>query len=191
MSNKAKKKKQNKPKPTTRKSGVEIITTRLTLRTAFLGRSVARIAGQTLLASYALYVYFWKGNGNTPFESTGVDVVILSVVFLSFFLVLFTASLDLAAKTFRVQESVEQYKLRHATILNTYIISVTTLIYALGLKQGYLDWLATFLKANVFPALSNGANYLISNFIGWAISGIVGNFFYDLLKRLFVDKKEK
>jgi hypothetical protein len=153
VSNKAKKKKpkQNKPNHTTPKSDVEKMTTRLTLRTAFLGRAVARIAGQTILASYALYLYFWKDTGNTPFESTWGDVVILSVVMLSFFLVIFTMSLDLAAKKFRVQESVEQYKLRHATILNTYIIASTTLFYALGLKQGYLDGLATFLKLNVFP----------------------------------------
>jgi len=64
-------------------------------------------------------------------------------------------------------------------------------MYAISLKQGYLDGLAVFLKSNIFPALSDGVNYILSNIVGWAFSGVVGGFVYDLLKRLYGDKKEK
>jgi len=66
-----------------------------------------------------------------------------------------------------------------------------TVMYAISLKQGYLDGLAVFLKSNIFPALSDGVNYILSNIVGWAFSGVVGGFVYDLLKRLYGDKKEK
>ena len=84
-----------------------------------------------------------------------------------------------------IPETKEQKRIGFITAINAITVACTTISYTFLLKGGYLEGLTTFLQANIFPMLSRGVNYLLSNIIGWAVSGIVGNFCYDLIKRKF------
>ncbi len=94
-------------------------------------------------------------------------------------------SLDLTNKIFRVQETSEQKRLRQLTIWKSFVVTFTLILYLTFLQQGYLDTLAHYLKANIFTWLSDGFNYIVSNIVGWIISGAIGNLFYDLLLKRF------
>ncbi len=184
-------KKQNKPNVAPPKGSAAELNTKLTLRTWLMGRTVVTLTGPTVLASYAIYVYF-QGEGTTQQAGNSwADAILIAMVIFSLILLLFVMSVDVVAKASRIKETVEQRNLRWATILKLSTIYVTVIFYSLALRQGYLEGFAVFLKARIFPAFSDGVNYILSNIVGWAVSGVVGNFVYDLLKRLFADKKEK
>lgn len=116
------KRKQNKPTPATKKGGAGELSTKLTIRTWLMGRTVVTLAGPTILASYAIYVYFWKGGSNSQVENTWGDAILLAMVIFSLILIIFVSSIELAAKFMRLQESVEQRNLRTATVLKTITI---------------------------------------------------------------------
>jgi len=82
-----------------------------------------------------------------------------------------------------ISETRRQKRIRFLTAINAVTVACTTISYTFLLKLGYLKGLTTFLQASVFPTFSKGVNYVLSNIIGWAISGIIGNFCYDLIKR--------
>ena len=116
LSKKAKKKKPNKPNSAPSKGSVaRELNTKLTLRTWLMGRTVVTLAGPTILASYAIYAYFWKNGSNPPVESTWGDAVVIALVVFSLLDRFFVMGLDLAAKFSRVRESAKQRSLRSAT----------------------------------------------------------------------------
>ena len=189
MSSKVKKKKLNKPNSTKpRNSEVVDFSTEYNRKLGLMGRVVFTLAGPTILASFSIYTFF-AGSGNNSSNSTWGDAQILAMTIFAFLVLIFTLSLDFTIKFTKVQESVNQRNLRRATILKTYTVAITTVIYGFALKQGYLEGFAVFLKLNVFPVLSDGVNYIISNIVGWVLSGVIGNFFYDKMKQYFEDKK--
>jgi hypothetical protein len=64
-----------------------------------------------------------------------------------------------------------------------YIISILYLI-------GFVDLLFAFLSKEIFPGLSSLANMISANLVSWILSGVIGNFIYDMLKKM-VSKENK
>jgi hypothetical protein len=71
------------------------------------------------------------------------------------------------------------------------IIIFASLLFVLLYLSGFIFSLYKFLQNILFPALVDGTNWILSNIFGWIISGVVGNFFYDLLKKNFGSKNRK
>ena len=191
MSSKAKKQKSNKAKSSAKPKNSEVIefSAKYNERLGFLGRAVFTLAGPTVLATFSIYTYFAGSGKNVSGESNWGDALILAMAIFAFIVLIFTLSLDLAVKFAKVQETANQGKLRQATILKTYTVAITTILYGFALKQGYLEGFSIFLKSNIFPALGEGINYIISNIVGWILSGVIGNFFYDKMKQFSESKK--
>jgi hypothetical protein len=66
------------------------------------------------------------------------------------------------------------------------IMSAAALLYLLG----FISLILTYFENQIFPSLSAFTNMVLANITGWILSGVIGNFVYDMLKRIFT-RKEK
>ena len=186
MAGKSKKQKQ-KPKQQKQNSSnkqVEELATKLTLRGSLLARLGITLIAPTILASYSLYLYFGSDSYD-PHNPTWADAQVLAMIIFLMIVLFFVMSLDVTTKISKVQESPKQKSLRQAVVLNTFTVTLTAIFYLIALQQGYLVGLSNYLKSTVFPSLSEGVNYILSNIVAWVVSGVIGNFAYDMLKGFF------
>lgn len=65
------------------------------------------------------------------------------------------------------------------------ILNVTILLYL----WGFIQLLSLFFQEYLFPRLSESTSFVLANLLGWILSGVIGNFFYDLLKKLIINKE--
>ena len=159
----------SEPQPIVRESE------RLTGTIARLGRLTLILAGPTILLSAALFVYFGRAWYNRAEQVRWLDLLSLCVLF-AMLIALFTLiSIDIANVWMKIGESQRHQALRRTTELKLVVAICSTSTYYTALRTGNLDQFASFLNVRVFPALGHAFNYVISNLVGWAISGIVGN----------------
>lgn len=65
--------------------------------------------------------------------------------------------------------------------------SIAVLLSVVGL----VNLLFEFLKNVVLPGFTNLLNMIIANLVNWIFSGVVGNFIYDLLKKMVLREKKE
>jgi hypothetical protein len=186
MTSKSKKQRQKTRQQKQSSSIKEInqLTTKLTLRSSLLARLGITLLAPTILASYALYLYFGSDSYD-PYNPTWADAQVLAMIIFLMIVLFFVMSLDITAKIAKIDESPKQKSLRQAVVLNIFTVTMTAIFYLIALQQGYLVDLSNYLKSTIFPSLSEGVNYILSNIVAWIVSGVIGNFAYDLLKRIF------
>ena len=61
-------------------------------------------------------------------------------------------------------------------------------VFVVFYLHGFVQLLSLFFQNYLFPKLSDFTNFLLANLFNWILSGIIGNFFYDLLKKLTLKK---
>jgi hypothetical protein len=62
------------------------------------------------------------------------------------------------------------------------IMSAAALLYLLG----FISFVFEYFKNQIFPSLSAFTNMVLANITGWILSGVIGNFCYDILKRILM-----
>jgi hypothetical protein len=71
------------------------------------------------------------------------------------------------------------------------MIAIVPSIAVLLAAVGFVNILFEFLKNVVLPGFTNLINMIVANLVNWALSGVIGNFIYDLLKKIVLREKRE
>ncbi|MEK6752391.1 MAG: hypothetical protein AABZ00_08995 [Chloroflexota bacterium] len=79
---------------------------------------------------------------------------------------------------------------RKSTAFASAVLGIITTFYLNFLQYDYLILFSKYLKSVFFSFFSDWLNYIFGNIISWAISGVVGNLFYDVMLKILKGKGE-
>ncbi len=71
------------------------------------------------------------------------------------------------------------------------MIAIVPLTATLLTLVGFVNIVFEFLKNVVLPGLTNLVNMILANLVSWILSGVIGNFIYDLLKKIVSREKQR
>lgn len=178
-------------KPTQQMKELMNLDKSINRRARFIGNFGISFIVPTIILSISLYYYF----GRSSYENSGLSeilraaIVVLTLILITSLFIIMSA--NTTSKIAKLPQTDEEKQRKLVTSLRIVTVIWSAYLYIFLLEQGYLDVLAEYLNINIFPALSEGVNYVISNLVGWAISGAIGNLFYDILKRLVNRKRQQ
>jgi hypothetical protein len=144
------------------------------------GRLLVSFLIPAILVSYSLYSYYGSDQEVVP-GSWAHAVILVLTIFLALIAFLLV-SLDLAAKMSNIRQTGTQRRLTTTTLLLVTTAAASANMYLFLLAHGYIQQVNEVLRSKVIPSVGSGLSYLLSNLLGWIISGLVGNGAFALAK---------
>lgn len=129
--------------------------------------------------------FTYKSFANRPGLFNKFDLMyLLAVIILPTVLISYSAITGM--KKIRAMSTRIAYrKLKSIVVVFSTLLTLTTvsIFYALGI----FAYITNVIYASA-PKIGTAISSIISTILGWIVSGIIGNFFYDILKRKYLNK---